>query len=249
MKKIILMIVLCCISSAAYAQKDTNNAQKPISDWQFEVSPYLWIAGSSGTISFLDQSANVDAKFKDILSNLEFGFFMHLEAKKGKWVFFGDISYISVEKSGTIEMANTNANIELKQTLAEIGSGYNLITTLDNWLIIDALAGLRYFEIDNLINVEQQQTLEKAINVTDPFVGLRFRTVSDNWINGARLDIGGFGIGSKISWRANLLVGYQFSEVVSATLGYQVYSIDYEKDNFGLNLISSGFATGINFRF
>jgi hypothetical protein len=120
---------------------------------------------------------------------------------------------------------------------------------LNNWLLIDALAGLRYFEIDNFVNDGQQLNLDKTINVTDPFVGIRFRTVSDQWINGARIDVGGFGIGSKISWKANLLVGYQFSELLSVSAGYQAYGIDYEKDSFGLNLISSGFATGLNFNF
>jgi hypothetical protein len=247
MKRIIVIIVLYCISSVAYSQNDSIKDEKTISAWNFDVAPYVWLAGSSGTISFLDQSANVDAKFKDILKNLKFGMFMHLEAKKGKWIVFGDLLYIEVEKAGNIEI--TNNNIELKQTLAEIGSGYNLITTLDDWLFIDALAGLRYFEIDNIINVGQQQILDRTINVTDPFVGIRFRTVSDKWINGARIDLGGFGIGSNISWKANLLVGYQFSELLSVSLGYQAYGIDYEKDKFGLDLISSGFATGINFHF
>jgi hypothetical protein len=247
MKRIIIIIVLYCISGVAYSQNDSIKDKKTISAWNFDVAPYVWLAGSSGTISFLDQSANVDAKFKDILKNLKFGMFMHLEAKKGKWIVFGDLLYIEVEKAGNIEI--TNNNIELKQTLAEIGSGYNLITTLDDWLFIDALAGLRYFEIDNIINVGQQQILDRTINVTDPFVGIRFRTVSDKWINGARIDLGGFGIGSNISWKANLLVGYQFSELLSVSLGYQAYGIDYEKDKFGLDLISSGFATGINFHF
>jgi hypothetical protein len=249
MKKIIVLIVLYCISSVAYSQNDSNKEEKSISVWKFDVAPYVWLAGSSGTISFVDQSANVDAKFKDVLKNLKFGMFMHLEAQKGKWIVFGDLLYIAVEKSGNVEITNTNTNIELKQTLAEIGSGYNLVTTLDDWLFIDAIAGLRYFEIDNLINVGQQQILNRTINVTDPFVGIRFRTVSDKWINGARIDVGGFGIGSNISWKANLLVCYQFSELLSVSLGYQAYSIDYEKDNFGLDLISSGFATGINFHF
>jgi hypothetical protein len=249
MKKIIVIIVLCCISGVAYSQNDSNKDEKAISAWKFDVAPYVWLAGSSGTISFLDQSAKVDAKFKDVLKNLKFGMFMHLEAKKGKWIVFGDLVYIKVEKAGNIEISNTPTNIELKQTLVEIGGGYNLITTLDDWLFIDAIAGLRYFEIDNLINVGQQQILDRTVNVTDPFVGIRFRTVSDKWINGARIDVGGFGIGSNISWKANLLVGYQFSELLAVSLGYQAYGIDYEKDKFGLDLISSGFATGVNFHF
>ena len=249
MKKTIVILILCCITSALYSQNDSNNNEEPISAWEFDVAPYVWLAGSSGTISVLDQSANVDAKFKDILKNLKFGMFMHLEAKKGKWIVFGDLLYIAVEKSGNREIPNTNTNIELKQTLAEIGSGYNLITTLDDWLFIDALAGLRYFEIDNAIDVGPQQILDRTINVSDPFVGIRFRTVSDKWINGARIDVGGFGIGSNVSWKANLIVGYQFSELFSLSLGYQAYGIDYEKNNFRLDLVSSGLATGLNFHF
>lgn len=246
MHKISLIVLFLVAPSFVFSQDDIKDNKNK---WEFDVAPYVWLAGSSGTISFLDQSANVDAKFKDVLENLKFGMFLHAEAKKGKWIVFGDLMYIRVEKTGNIELTSTTTNIELKQTVAEIGGGYNLITTLDKWLFIDGLAGLRYFEIDNIVNVGQQQLLDKTINVTDPFLGIRFRTVSDKWINGARFDVGGLGIGSNFSWKANLLVGYQFSELLSLSIGYQVYGIDYEKDTFRLDLVSSGFATGLNFHF
>lgn len=243
MKNVVFCLILLGLSISIFGQEDKISKPK----WEFDVAPYLWLAGSSGTISSINQSTNIDANFKDILKNLKFGVFMHLEAKKGKWIAFGDIVYVEFDKTARTEM--TTANIELKQTVAEIGGGYNLITTLDDWLSIDALAGLRYFEIGNRIIDNQQQTLNTTINVSDPFVGIRFSTTSDKWINGARIDVGGFGIGSNISWKANLLIGYQCSELLSLSFGYQAYGIDYEKNEFRLYLISSGFVTGLNFHF
>ena len=116
-------------------------------------------------------------------------------------------------------------------------------------VFIDGFVGWRYFGITNKLDVAGQNVLDKTINVNDPFIGVRFRTVSEKWLNSLRFDVGGFGIGSEVSWKANLLIGYQFSELFSLYLGAQGYGIDYEKDNFGLDVVIGGIITGFNFHF
>ena len=80
-------------------------------------------------------------------------------------------------------------------------------------------------------------------------MGVRFKTVTEKWINSARIDAGGLGIGSDISWKANIFVGYRFSELFSVLLGLQCYGIDYKKDDFRLKFNYAGIATGVNFTF
>ena len=44
-----------------------------------------------------------------------------------------------------------------------------------------------------------------------------------------RGNIGGFGIGSKLSWQLQAYAGYRFSQLFELQLGYRVIGLDYEK--------------------
>ena len=248
MKNIFVLTLLCCMTYVSYSQNNSDNNDKPNPTWELDLAPYIWIANLSADVSFLEQSVHVKAKFKDVLKNLKMGALIHAEVKKGKWFIMGDLVYLKVAKDGNIDALSIDTRLEIKQTVAELGAGYNLINSQD-WLFIDGFAGFRYFSIINKIEAGSQDLLDKTINTTDPFFGVRFRTVSDNWINSARVDVGGFGIGSEISWKANILIGYKFSDLFALYMGFQGYGIDYEKDDFGLDLTSAGFVTGFNFHF
>jgi hypothetical protein len=248
MKIIFTLTLLFCTSLVSYSQDDSNIKGKSTSGWTLDVAPYIWTAGLSADVSFLDQTVPVKAEFKDLLNNLKMGFLLHAEVSKGKWFIMGDLVYLKVGKDGSIDALSLDTKIEVKQTVAELGVGYNLVNSQD-WLFIDGFAGFRYFSIANDIGVGAQNLLDKTINTTDPIIGIRFRTVSNKWVNSARVDVGGFGIGSEISWKANILIGYKFSNLFSLYMGFQGYGIDYEKDDFGLDLTSSGFLTGVNFHF
>ena len=250
MKKHIIYCILFCISFVTFSQTETDTTIENTEDsWEFDVTPYAWFAGLNADISFLEQTVPVSAEFKDVLDNLSIGALMHAEVKKGQWFIMGDIVYMKITKDGNIDALNIDAKLEIEQTVAELAVGYNLIKLQDGWLFIDGFAGMRYFGIDNNIKVGSQELLDKTINTNDPFLGVRFRTVSDKWVNSARIDVGGFGIGSEISWKFNLFTGYKFSKLFSLYFGVQAYGIDYEKNDFKLNLNSAGLATGLNFHF
>jgi len=241
---LLLGLVLCC-SFVSFAQTETENKDTDQS-WQFDVAPYMWFAGIEGEISFLNQTAPVMAEFSDIWANLSFGFMAHAEATKGKWIIMSDLVYIKLSKDGRLEPAGIDTQVEIEEIIAEIGGGYNLVNT-DDWLFVDGIVGLRYFGLDTTLDVDQVRVFDRLINVNDPFVGVRIRTNSEKWISSARVDVGGFGIGSEFSWKANVYVGYRFSDLFSLHLGYNAYGLDYEKGNLSMNTTTAGFVTGFNF--
>jgi hypothetical protein len=248
MKKIVFLLVIMSIPNLVFGQGDPTDPQTKESTWEFDITPYLWYAGLSADISFLDQTIPVEAKFKDVLNNLKFGFLLHAEAKKDKWFIMSDLVYLKLKKDGRIEAASVDTELEIKQLITELAGGYNLINAQD-WLFIDGFAGWRYFGITNKLDIAGQNVLDKTTNVNDPFIGLRFRAVFEKWVNSFRFDVGGFGIGSEVSWKANILIGYQFSELFSLYLGAQGYGVDFEQDNLQLDVVTGGFITGFNFHF
>ncbi len=218
------------------------------SDWEFNVTPYVWFSGLSADISFLNQNIPVEASFSDVVKNLKMAGLLHAEAKKGRWIIITDLVYMKLDKRGRIELLNLDTNLELKQFIADLDLGYNVLN-VDDWLFLDVYGGLRYFETSSQLSVGTQTLLDKTINVNDPVLGVRFKTMTDKWINGAQIDAGGFGLGSEISWKGNIYAGYRFSESFSMLIGFQGYGVDYKKDAFGLDMVVAGFATGFNFNF
>ncbi|PQB03968.1 hypothetical protein [Aureitalea marina] len=244
MKKLFLLLVLLWVG-LMQAQTTENDDKE---EWNWQLTPYFWFTGLSGDIDFQSQNIPVSADFGDLMDNFSIGFLMHAEASKGRWFVMGDIVYLKLTKDGEIEQVNIPAELELKQLIAEIGGGYNIFNSQD-WLFIDVFGGLRYFDISNEINAGGVTAFDRTTNVNDPFVGVRFKTITEKWINSARIDAGGLGIGSDISWKANIYVGYRFSELFSVLLGIQGYGIDYKKDDLRLKLNYAGVATGLNFTF
>jgi len=237
--------MLLSLTSSLLAQ---NSDPAPDSKWKVALTPYLWFAGASADIGFRDQTIPVEAEFKDVLENLKMGFLMHAEATNGQWIVMGDIVYMKIVKEGSIDLPSLSPELTLKQTIGELAGGYTLLNSNDRFFI-DGFAGIRYFEVDNAIDTGNRVLLDRTINTTDPILGLRLRTTSEKWQGSLRADIGGFGIGSELSWKSNLLAGYRFSELFTLYGGFQVYGLDYEKEDFSLNVTSAGFALGFGFEF
>lgn len=243
-----LFLLLICLPLLVFSQNEETGVLEKNNNWEFSLTPYIWFAGVSADISFLEQSVSVEANFSDVVKNLSIAGLLHAEVKKNNWIIISDAAYLKLKKDGRIDLLNLDTELELEQLIAELALGYNIVNS-DDWLYIDVFGGLRYFGITNKLDVDAQNVLDRTINVNDPFVGIRFSTISEKWMNSARIDVGGFGIGSEISWKGNLYAGYRFSELFTLLLGVQAYGIDYEKDAFGLDMVVAGLATGFNFRF
>lgn len=84
----------------------------------------------------------------------------------------------------------------------------------------------------------------------DPIVGFRARyNFTDHLYAAAKADIGGFGIGSDLSWQAFGALGYQFNNHWSSELGYRYLSVDYAKDGFVYDAAMGGAFVGLKFTF
>lgn len=249
MKNIVIILLLVCFNSVSFGQNTSDNVPVNESNWEFDVAPYIWFSSIKGNVGFLNQTVPVEAEFKDILDQLSFGILVHGEAQKGSWTIMTDLVYLKIKEEGNLINGLVRTEVEIDQTILELGAGYTFVNITD-FLTLDALFGLRYFGLKPGLTVAQQNDLTKNLDFIDPYLGIRFRTVNEKWINSARFDVGGFGIGSKISWKLNLLIGYQFSDLFSLHLGYQGYDVDYEDDNsFTYDMYTGGIITGFNFNF
>jgi hypothetical protein len=255
---VLLLVVLC---APAFAEENP-----PISDeWEFTVIPYLWMTSLEGDVGVEGATAHVDASFSDILDNLDFAAQVHVEAKKGKWAFFIDPTYmkLSSDDSATTRFATTlDADVTMKAWLVDGGVFYRIAESPvgDDGvrsIAVDLLGGFRYNYLENefdfkgsggLLNVD----VDESKDWIDPIVGGRIQArLSEKLLLNLRGDIGGFGISdaSDSTWSLLAALGYELNERTTLLVGYRALGIDYDEGLFEYDVTMSGPFVGLAIRF
>lgn len=104
--------------------------------------------------------------------------------------------------------------------------------------------------ISRALERKLNRTLPKYNDWFDPYIGLRGRyQLTPAFYLLVRGDIGGFGVGSNLTWQAYGALGCQLSRHVFAEAGYRYLYIDYDKDGLLEKVAMRGFQVtlGINF--
>ncbi len=84
----------------------------------------------------------------------------------------------------------------------------------------------------------------------DPIIGARAQyNFNDRWFVAGNADIGGFGVGSDLTWSIEAAVGYNFTHHVSAELGYRYLYTDFTDGGFVYDMAQAGIYTGLNIKF
>jgi len=249
------------LTEAATAQTETGNSTE---NWQFEFTPYVFGASLNGTVGIASVTADVDMGFDDILENLDSGFMAMFEAHKGAWSFTVDGVYFKIEDQrtnswqGPLDKSGTS---QLDATITE--QVYQLTTAyriLDEKAKVDVLGVARYTSLDTKLNLavetglkllpDGSNQIKSSKNWWDPAVGARvLMPLSKSWTLIGYTDIGGFGIGSDLTYQLLAGVNWEFTEDVTAKVGYRYLYQDFEDDGFTWDMTSDGAYLGIGFQF
>jgi len=264
-KQVLVLLIMVFAVAVPLAYGETTPADQPAkSRWEFVTVLYFWGPSVSGDMTVKGIPAHVDIPLSDILKALNFTGQVHLEAWKDRWGLFLDTVYVNLSADADARSIAGSADVGFQMWTVEFGGLYRfakwpLGKDEKNALTLEALAGGRYW---NLF-----ASLDLAIPLThtfvdasgrkewiDPFVGARMRLdLSNRFSMSLRGDVGGFDVGSKFTYNAVGLVGYNISPVVSVWLGYRVLGLNYESgsgfNKFKFDGTLYGPITGIVFRF
>jgi len=239
--------------SISSAQAQTEKSDQ----WQFQIAPYAWLAGQKGSVATLPglPAADIDVDFyDDIIGNINGSLFLVGEARKDKLGVFMDIAYTDIEdENATPGPLFSALNSRTKSWLVTVAGLYRLVQ--EKQAFLDALAGVRYWSVDSTLALTSGILTGREVSNTedwfDPIIGLKGLIplgASKFFVNGG-LAIGGFGMGSDFMWDANLNLGYQFTRMFSATVGYRYLDVDYSKDDFLYDVAQDGLVLGLSWRF
>lgn len=233
MQRLIPIFSLIAVLSAAVAPAQ---ADEP---WQFQIAPYVWIAGLDGDVGVLPgvPPSSVDASFSDIVDNLDFAFMLAGEARKGRAGFLADILYMDVGATGaTPGPLFSTAKMDSQVLLATVAGFWR--PWGDESASLDVIAGARFWGVDTKLTLGADALPATSVsddeNWVDPLVGLRVKGTlgGERFFQSLGLMLGGFGVGSDFTWDADVNLGYRWTDGFSTTIGYRYLSVDYSDGGF-----------------
>lgn len=84
----------------------------------------------------------------------------------------------------------------------------------------------------------------------DPYIGVRARyNLSDKFYVQGKADIGGFGVGSDLTWQAEGSLGMLVTQNVFSELGYRALGVDYQSAGMHMETITHGLQLTLGLQF
>src|ERR1043166_6326204 len=160
--------------------------------WEVRIGLPGWLAGLSGDSGVKGIEASSDVKFEQILKHLtHFPVALSINARYRRWEFWVDGQYIEVGTHATLPgLLFTDANVHVKNALAEGFVGYRLISCDNANLSLFAGARWTYLQGDlsifdngdaRLIRLRELLGIQKRLDFSDsidwvyPVIGIRGR--------------------------------------------------------------------------
>jgi opacity protein-like surface antigen len=160
--------------------------------WEVRVGVPGWLAGISGDSGVKGLEAESDVKFTQLLKHLtHVPIALSINARYQRWEFWADGQYIAVGTHATLPgLLFTDANVHLKNALAEGFVGYRVIncdnanlslfagarwTYLQGDLSIFDNGDARLVRLRELLGIQKRLDFSDSIDWVDPVIGLRGR--------------------------------------------------------------------------
>jgi hypothetical protein len=240
----LIAMVLVAFAPLVHAQSESG-------DWRQSVFLYGMVPMIEGDAQVGNLQVDVDTNMSDFFDNLKFGAMAAYRIENDQWSFAGDLTYMNLGQSQSTQQGRASVGLDVDQVTFMATAGRRVTPHLE------ALLSLAYFDVSADLRVrllQQVRTASRDASWVDPLVGLNYEIpVSSHWRFTLRGDIGGFGVGSDLTWHALTKFTYRQSDSFSWYLGYRALAYDYEdgrdRNYQNYDLVQHGPGAGIAFSF
>ena len=215
-------------------------AQDP-QGFRIEPSLYVFLPGLSGVVGIGPIDVELGGA-SDAVIHLNFAAMGGVRASYGNWAVTAEVLYA--------DLGATNGDFSgnVKEVIVEPTLSY----AVTSWL--EPLAGARYESLGGDVTGPNGRTPKVTRSWIDPIVGANLRLALGESVSlHFRGDVGGFGVGSKLTWQVFPYVKWRVARIVALTAGYRVLSIDYESgsgaERVHYDIVELGPQFGIAFPF
>lgn len=230
-------------------------------DFRFIIAPYAWLTALNGTIGAKGHDTQVNVPFADIFQHLDMAAMVHAEViYQNRFGFFSDFNYslLGAQASGDRVSLDGKSTLILTDIvgyyrIGDIPLGKNKTSSMN----FDFLAGARIWSLGLQLDLDRQRGGREVYDQrtwADPILGLRSEfLITDSWLVTLRGGLGGFSVGSSLTWDATATVGYTFWEHGTLLVGYRAVGANYStgsgRDAFKFNATLSGPIIGLALAF
>ncbi|WP_026352111.1 hypothetical protein [Yoonia vestfoldensis] len=197
-------------------------------EWSGQATAYGWGAGVKGDFTPLSGAPTLsfDKSLSEVLEDLDGAFFLTGLARRGDLVLFADYTYSASSRDGRVPPGIPASGEVTLQSLT-LAAG-NRFTVADGGTI-DVLGGLRAWIIEGRVSVPLAGVdVAPEKSFVDPIIGLRANAVlSDRWSLLGYADVGGFGVGSELTWQAAVTANFQATDNLFISAGWRELYLDY----------------------
>ncbi len=246
-------LVFCFIAFLALITPSRCTAQ----DWDFVVAPYLLVPSITGDASLgRINDADVDISGSDILSTLELGAMLQLEARhsSGYGVML-NYAFMDLGKDLSGPLGYVDVDTDIFQGMLE---GFGTYRFNYDGGTVDLYGGARWWHIGLDLDASTpfgDVSYSRNEDWVDPVIGIRWAPrLSDSFRLLLQGDVGGFGAASDFTWCAQAGVLWDVSSGTSVALLYKALGVDYQtgtrgnRSFFEYDTITQGPLLGLVFR-
>lgn len=226
-------------------------AQEAAGSWKQTFYLYGMGAAIDGEAQIGNLALPVDVSISDLFDALKFGAMAAYRVENDEWSFEGDVTYMNLGWNRRTSGGRAGGELSVDQLTVMATAGRRINRNLE------ALVSLAYFDLSSEIELsvlQQRLRATRDADWIDPMVGLHYSLpFAEKWTYTLRGDIGGFGVGSDLTWQVLTAFRRQNTERFGWFIGYRAVSYDYE-DGSGsgyqrYDLLQQGPLAGINISF
>lgn len=220
--------------------------------WRLDLTPYLWFAGTHGTVGALGRDASVHASAGDMLSHLNAGLMGAAQAQIGRFLLNGDLLWIRLSDSKALPFPGLNArsaDVTVGQLVWTSKIGYRLIER--NGVKADANVGVRYWHLGQSLNFNPSifgLNVNRSQSWADIVVGGRLEFPLGQKASITALgDVGGWNATAKSDYQVAGALNFKVSNRWTISPGYRYLYVDYRSGSSIYNLATSGALIGVTY--
>ncbi len=193
--------------------------------WFLEVAPSFWITGLDLNLDLKNTPNHIDTDlnmFDDANGGGQIGF----DAMRTDWGFWMTASYVRI--NGNVNSNQGQGALDFENATAEIA-----LTLLWEGPSLEYFLGGRWQWLDMDLRLPNNPQESADTSWFEPFVGARWKNqIGDTVRIYLRGDLGGFGVGSDLTWNLYGMFQFQLSETWSIDVGYRAMATLLDRASF-----------------
>jgi len=226
-------------------------------EWRVAIMPYAWLPGVTGDITtplpgFGNRTSSLSSG--GVVTSIDaLPVMLAGEIAYGRFLLMGDFLYAALRQDiSTRDVLYSRGHTRVSTTLGDILAGYRVLELPQHSL--DLAAGVRLWNVETKLSLDPGRLagriLRPSSSWADPILAARYTgRFDDRWGATLYADMGGFDVGSRLTWQVMGSVDYALNRNTTLRAGWRYLAFERGSNAVTLDLAMNGPFLAGTFRF